>query len=363
MSFILRAATEADVAELIRIRNMPGVRWGTLAMPYESVHQRGGQLAAALTAPENIFLLACAEDEVVGCASLHRARPARRAHVASLGISVADDWQGKGVGTALFEALTGLADHWLNLHRLELDVFTDNQAAIALYRKFGFEIEGTERCDAVREGVFVDAHIMARLRPGLTPDLSPHPAAAPAAPAAGFTLRAAEPGDVTGITALMNQPHVRYGTLHPPFSTPAQNRYLAEPPEGQKIIVAMAGDQLCGIIALTPGKGRRAHVGDITLLAVHDGWTRRGIGHALLRAVMDIADRWLGLHRLSLSVPADNVMAISLFQAHGFVPEGCKRADVFRAGGYADTLVMARLRSAPIYGGANQESCHEHRPL
>ena len=42
MSFILRAATEADVAELIRIRNMPGVRWGTLAMPYESVHLRGG---------------------------------------------------------------------------------------------------------------------------------------------------------------------------------------------------------------------------------------------------------------------------------------------------------------------------------
>jgi putative acetyltransferase len=190
----------------------------------------------------------------------------------------------------------------------------------------------------------MDAHIMARLRPGLTPDLSAPPPPALPAPAAPFALRAAESGDLTCITALMNQPHVRHGTLHPPFSIPVQSRYLAEPPEGQKIIVAVAEDQLCGIAALVPGQGRRAHVADIMLLAVHDGWVRRGIGQALLRAVLDIADHWLGLRRVSLTVMADNVAAIALYQAHGFILEGCKRADVFRAGGYADALVMARLR-------------------
>jgi putative acetyltransferase len=343
MSIFIRAATPADAADLIRLRNMPAVRRGTLAIPYESVRERGGQLVAALAAPENMFLVACDGDELTGCASLHRARAAGRAHTASLGIMVADCWHGKGVGTALFAALTDLADNWLNLHRLELCVFTDNPAAIALYRKFGFEIEGTERADAMCNGIMVDSYIMARLRSGLAPDISLPPPPAVPAPQMPVTLRAAEAADLPGITELMNQPHVRRGTLHPPFSTHAQNRSLAEPPDGQKIILAMAGDLACGIAGLVPGKGRRAHTADLTLLAVHDAWVRRGIGASLLRATLDVAKNWLGLRRITLSVLADNAPAIALYQAHGFAVEGCKRADVFRAGGYADALRMASL--------------------
>jgi putative acetyltransferase len=49
--------------------------------------------------------------------------------------------------------------------RLELNVYVDNEPAIALYRKFGFEIEGTNRAFALRDGVYVDSHAMARLHP------------------------------------------------------------------------------------------------------------------------------------------------------------------------------------------------------
>ena len=51
------------------------------------------------------------------------------------------------------------------LLRLELTVYTDNAAALRLYRKFGFDIEGTHRGFALRDGVFVDAYAMARLHP------------------------------------------------------------------------------------------------------------------------------------------------------------------------------------------------------
>jgi hypothetical protein len=53
---------------------------------------------------------------------------------------------------------------WLNLTRIELSVFTDNESAIELYRKFGFEIEGTLRKYAFRDGKFVDAYAMARVK-------------------------------------------------------------------------------------------------------------------------------------------------------------------------------------------------------
>jgi len=61
-----------------------------------------------------------------------------------LGMLVARDWRGRGVGSALLAA----AIEWgreRGLHKLSLGVFPHNDAAIALYRKHGFEVEGRRR--------------------------------------------------------------------------------------------------------------------------------------------------------------------------------------------------------------------------
>ncbi|CAA9398179.1 MAG: hypothetical protein AVDCRST_MAG93-10085, partial [uncultured Chloroflexia bacterium] len=113
----------------------------------------------------NYALVACVDAEIVGSLGLHTVERPRRRHVADLGMAVRDDWQGKGVGTALMGAAIDLADNWLNIERIELTVYTDNHPAIALYKRFGFEIEGTHFRYAFREGQYVDAHTMARLRP------------------------------------------------------------------------------------------------------------------------------------------------------------------------------------------------------
>jgi len=86
------------------------------------------------------------------------------AHAGYIGMSVRDDWHGKGVGTALMRAIVDLADNWIGYRRLELTVYTDNAAALALYRKFGFDVEGTLRDYSYRDGRYVDAYTMARLR-------------------------------------------------------------------------------------------------------------------------------------------------------------------------------------------------------
>jgi putative acetyltransferase len=80
-------------------------------------------------------------------------------------MGVHDEWQGKGIGTELMRAGIELADKWLNLTRLELEVYTDNEAAIRLYERFGFEREGRLRQHAFRDGRYVDSYVMGRLRP------------------------------------------------------------------------------------------------------------------------------------------------------------------------------------------------------
>jgi putative acetyltransferase len=72
------------------------------------------------------------------------------------------DYQNQGVGKALMASILELADNWLKLKRVELCVFIENKAAIALYRKMGFVVEGTKKYAAVRNGQYADEYLMAR---------------------------------------------------------------------------------------------------------------------------------------------------------------------------------------------------------
>jgi len=62
------------------------------------------------------------------------------------------------------EAILDLADNWLNLSRLELEVMVDSEAALNLYRHSGFEVEGRKRRAIFRAGQCVDTFVMGRLR-------------------------------------------------------------------------------------------------------------------------------------------------------------------------------------------------------
>jgi putative acetyltransferase len=62
-------------------------------------------------------------------------------------------------------AAVELADRWLNQTRLELEVYVDNEPAIRLYERYGFEREGLMRQYAYRDGELVDALLMGRIRP------------------------------------------------------------------------------------------------------------------------------------------------------------------------------------------------------
>ena len=163
INFTVRRAEPEDYKSMHQIFTNPKVIRGTLQLPFPSAELWRKRLAEP---PEGTFnLLVCVEDEIIGQLGLHTfPNHPRRRHVGQIGMAVRDDWHGKGAGTALMGAAVDLADKWLNLMRLELDVYTDNEPAIRLYQKFGFVIEGTLVNYAYRDGQFVDTYTMARLR-------------------------------------------------------------------------------------------------------------------------------------------------------------------------------------------------------
>ncbi len=134
MTIIVRHAEVSDAEAIQRIHAQPKVVWGTLQLPFPSVELWRNRIASPPEGSHN--LVACVDTEVVGQLGLwiYPGLPRRR-HVGGLGMAVHDEWQQKGIGTALMEAAISLADRWLNLIRLELDVYVDNETAVKLYEK------------------------------------------------------------------------------------------------------------------------------------------------------------------------------------------------------------------------------------
>lgn len=159
----VRHAEPGDAPALHRIFQEPQVVYWTVKLPFASLAETRDWVSTVREG--NYILVACAGEQVAGVLGLSTMPQMRCRHIAHIGpVAVAEDWQGCGVGSALMRAAIDLADNWLNLVRLDLLVYPDNTGAIALYRKFGFEKEGTRRALAIRAGTFVDADMMARVR-------------------------------------------------------------------------------------------------------------------------------------------------------------------------------------------------------
>ncbi len=86
-------------------------------------------------------IVAVADGRVVGAVSLERLRPAANRHVATLGMMVQAAWRRKGIGAALVAAALEWARS-AGIEKVSLEVYPGNDAARALYRRFGFVEEG-----------------------------------------------------------------------------------------------------------------------------------------------------------------------------------------------------------------------------
>ncbi|MDJ0806126.1 MAG: GNAT family N-acetyltransferase [Gammaproteobacteria bacterium] len=161
MEIEIRHIEKSDVEAVKDIYDQPHVEEGTLQLPYQSTDMWMSRLDALTNF---IGLVAVVDEKVVGHLGVHTTDRHRRKHVASLVIAVCASVQGKGIAKKLMSAAIDLCDNWLNIRKIELQVYVDNERAIALYKKFGFEIEGELKEYGFKAGKYVSAYAMGRVK-------------------------------------------------------------------------------------------------------------------------------------------------------------------------------------------------------
>lgn len=169
---VIRRASHEDVEQLLDLLEAVAGegRWIGTELPIDRAARRR-QLDETIEGDDrSVRYVAVASGAVVGNLGMEL-RPYK---VADLGMFVRSEWRGGGVGSALLDA--GIA--WarsVGAHKVALQLWPHNRAALALYRKFGFEQEGLlRRHYPRRNGELWDAMVMGLVLDEDTPGSSLH---------------------------------------------------------------------------------------------------------------------------------------------------------------------------------------------
>ncbi len=160
-----------------------------------------------------------------------------------------------------------------------------------------------------------------------------------------ITVRHTEPSDFEASYKIFTRPGVIRGTVQLPYpSAESWRKKLENPPPDFYSLVACAEGEVVGNLGLNANsRPRRRHVGSLGM-AVRDDWHGKGVGSALMTDALELADAWLNLTRLELTVYTDNVPAIRLYEKFSFVREGTHKQYAFQDGAFVDAYAMARVR-------------------
>ncbi len=155
---VIRKATKEDASEILEL--IKKVRKESIFL---ASHQDDPMpsLIEEETMLENskkfkFWLVAILDNKIVGIINFSGNMKVKKRHRASIGISVLKEYWGRHCGSLLIEKMLECARQIPGLEKIELGVFSDNERAISLYKKFGFEVEGVIKKAYLIDGVYHD---------------------------------------------------------------------------------------------------------------------------------------------------------------------------------------------------------------
>ena len=161
MKTIIRQCEPDDFKAIRELYAQSSCYAGTLQLPYPSEAKWKKKLSED---PANYYSLVALRDNViVGQIGMQVNTYPRRTHTANIGMAVSEDSRGKGIGSLMLKEMVSLANNWLSVTRIELEVYVDNESAIKMYKNNGFVEEGTAKSYAFRNGEYVDVKLMAKV--------------------------------------------------------------------------------------------------------------------------------------------------------------------------------------------------------
>ena len=162
----IRTAVPGDAEQLLLLRRSLFAETSLLLWePAEfvsTVDQEAQFIRRMASKANSLLLVAFASGKAVGFLAAIGGERNRLKHSALIALGVLQEHWSQGVASALLGHVIAWAPA-VGVKRLELTVHTSNERATSLYRKFGFEIEGTRRCSLLVDGEFKDEYLMSRL--------------------------------------------------------------------------------------------------------------------------------------------------------------------------------------------------------
>lgn len=340
IAFEIRPATPDDEPRLIEIQHSSAIhhatidpdRWQATSLEDSAAARRFWH--AQMPRDEGIVAVA-PDGTLVGMIELWLKRPrdlrgARIPRVkVDLGLAVAPDWRGRGVGTALLDA----AEDWARAHgaeRMVLDLDVHNTGAQRLYERHGYQVEALAMDKAI------EPDPATRDEPGVVRNANGE--VVPTLAGKRVTLRPLRPGDRDALIELLNDPSVAaiWDTRGPEHSA---DELLGGEPNLTAWAIEVDGEFAGSIQGHEEADEDYRHAGIDVFLSSR--FQDRGLGtdavRTLARYLMDVR----GHFRLTIDPAASNARAIRSYEKVGFKPVGVMRRYERGADGtYHDGLLM-----------------------
>ena len=165
---LIREAEPNDAAELVAFLNRVSLETDFTSLDGDGILLTSEEMEVFLnkqaSSDNQITLLAFLNDKIAGIINITADQRKRVRHIGDLFIVIGKRYWNNGLGSLLLEEVVEWAQASGILRRLQLTVQTRNQAAVHLYQKYGFAIEGRqERGAYIEEGEFIDVYLMGRL--------------------------------------------------------------------------------------------------------------------------------------------------------------------------------------------------------